>query len=133
MRELLEASISYVNFPFTVLLGLVLLYWITVIVGLLDLDLFDVDLDVDADVDVDVDVDVDAGADVPGVGGAGIATLRFFHVGTVPVEVSEKLLAHLWRNVAKLQPAPKGDAATAKQAMEIMKTFMDTITRQRQR
>ena len=83
MSELLRAAISAVNLPYTILLGLIVLYWISVIIGFFDLDLFDFDLDTDVDADVDVDVDVDAG----GLGGIGIAVLKFFHVGQMPITI----------------------------------------------
>lgn len=94
MRELLTASLSIPNLLFTVLLGLVTLYWLFVILGTVGLDAFDFDLDVDADidldVDVDVDVDVDADVDADGSaveGAAGslwLGVLRFFNLGRVP-------------------------------------------------
>lgn len=73
MRELLDASVSLVNLPYTVLLCLVLVYWSTVILGVLDHHSFDHDLHTDADV---------------GMGGAhgGFhSLLHFFNVGEVPV------------------------------------------------
>ncbi len=105
MSQFLEACTqSPVNLALSVLLVLILIYWIIVFVGAvgmdsLDLDLdidgepdFDIDLDVDADVDVDVDVDVDADVDVDTDGnlfhaGIGTSILKFFHIGTVPVLV----------------------------------------------
>ena len=77
MWEVLAAALAAVNLPYTVLLGLILLYWLTVIVGVLDLDLFNVE--------VEADVDADMEAEVPGLGGVGLAVLRFFHVGTIPL------------------------------------------------
>ncbi len=79
MGELFELSVSGANLPFTILLGLVLVYWVGVILGALDLELFDFDLDLGGDADVD--------ADVGGVGGGGMALLQFFHVGTVPLSI----------------------------------------------
>jgi hypothetical protein len=97
MVELMRASIALVNLPFTVLLVLVVIYWIGVIVGAadigwLDTDLemdADVDLDVDVDLDADVDVDLDADADAEVDTGAGVlrALLAFLNVGEVPVMV----------------------------------------------
>jgi hypothetical protein len=81
MGELLELSVSPANLPFTILLGLVLLYWTCVILGALDIELFDVDLDLGGDLNADV------GADAPAVGGGGMALLQFFHVGTVPLSI----------------------------------------------
>ena len=79
MSELLRAAISTVNLPYTILLGLIVLYWISVILGFFDLDLFDFDLDTDVDADVDVDIG--------GLGGIGIAVLKFFHVGQMPITI----------------------------------------------
>ena len=47
MTGLLKNAVAGVNIILTALLGLVLLYWITVIVGALDLDFLDFDLDLD--------------------------------------------------------------------------------------
>ncbi len=79
MGELLQLSVSAANLPFTILLGLVLLYWIGVILGALDIELFDLGLAVEGG----TDIDADAGA----LGGGGIALLQFFHVGTVPLSI----------------------------------------------
>ena len=84
MRELMSAAVAWVNLPYTVLFVAVLLYWLTVVMGILDIDIFN--LDVDADMDVDVGVD-GGHADVHGGGGAVHATLHFFHVGDVPVAI----------------------------------------------
>jgi hypothetical protein len=61
--ELIHVAFLPVNVVFTVLLLLVILYWIMVILGGLDVNLFDVDLG-DADIGAEVDVDADFGADV---------------------------------------------------------------------
>ncbi len=47
MTELLKNAVTGVNIIPTVLLGLVLLYWITVIIGALDFDFLDFDIDLD--------------------------------------------------------------------------------------
>lgn len=49
MGELIENALTGVNIIPTVLLVLCLLYWLTVIIGIIDLDLFGFDLDFDAD------------------------------------------------------------------------------------
>ena len=61
--ELIHVAFLPVNAVLTVLLLLVILYWIMVILGGLDVNLFDVDLG-DADIGADVEVDADFGADV---------------------------------------------------------------------
>ena len=48
MTEILEYALRLHIFPFTVLLGLIGLFWISVILGAADVSLFDFDLDVDA-------------------------------------------------------------------------------------
>ncbi len=52
MSELINNAVKGVNIIPTVLLGLVLFYWITVIIGVFDFDLFELDFDVDVDADV---------------------------------------------------------------------------------
>lgn len=71
MQEFLNIALGFPTVVWTVLLGVVLAYWLFVILGALDLDFLDFDVDLDADFDmnfdVDADVDVDGGdADVSG-------------------------------------------------------------------
>jgi len=92
---LLNASFALVNLPFTIMLIVVVLYWMTVIVGALDVSVLDFDLDLDADADLDfdadADLDVDAeGGDVDGAhsSGEGLrAVLRYLNMGEVPVTI----------------------------------------------
>ena len=98
MTELFREAISPPNLLYTLLLGLVMIYWVTVLLGALDLDFLDVDIDTDVDVDVDVDIDVDVDADidvdadvdaetevdVSGGPGFFVQTAAFFNVGSVP-------------------------------------------------
>lgn len=63
MQELLNAAFSIVNLFPTILLLVILLYWLFVILGAIDLNFFDVEVDADADVDVDVDMDVEMDVD----------------------------------------------------------------------
>lgn len=85
MTALLEAALAPVNLFWTILLGIVVLYWFSVILGALDLDAFDLDLDVDADVDVDADLDADV--DAEGSGGYLLGVLSFFNFGRVPTMI----------------------------------------------
>lgn len=66
--ELWNVAISPVNIVFTVLLGLVALYWLIVVFGLIDLELLDGD-----------------GAELEGDGGSAI--LKFLHVGEMPISI----------------------------------------------
>jgi len=87
MWELLRESILLVNLPYTVLLGLVVLYWILYIAGAASSDLLDsldMDLDVDADVDAGVDVDADAEYSAENTGGWLSGVSHFLHIDEVP-------------------------------------------------
>lgn len=79
MLELLEFSITGVNVIPTVLLIFVIVYWLIVILGVIDVDTVDIDLDVDVDVDADIDVEVELG---------GLASvLSFFNIGHMPLMI----------------------------------------------
>ena len=84
MLELLRESLLVYNFFFTGLLVLTLIYWLMLIVGMVDVDLFSPDVEAEFDLDVDVDVDTEAPHAKPGV---GAQILRFFNVGEVPFMV----------------------------------------------
>ena len=84
MQELLQAALSPANFVYSLLLVAVLLYWLGIIFGALDISAFDIDLDVDADVDIDVDADVDAHAGAHGEVGWFAGALHFFNFGKLP-------------------------------------------------
>ncbi len=80
--EFLNEVIRYANLPYTVLLGVIVLFWITVIIGALDIEVFDFDIDADVDVDVDIDVDVDVDTDI---GGGNI--FSFLNLGAIPFSI----------------------------------------------
>jgi hypothetical protein len=89
MQELLQVAFLPVNLFYTILLMLVVLYWLSVILGAIDLSSIDLDLDfdaeveVDADMDIDVDVDAEAGTTSGWMAGA----LHFFNFGKMPFMV----------------------------------------------
>ncbi len=72
MKELFYFAITGANIIPTALLFVVVVYWVTVLLGLVDLDMFDLDLDMDAD-------------------GSGVEwlsnSLRFFNLGRIPLMV----------------------------------------------
>ncbi|MFK8004934.1 MAG: hypothetical protein AB8H03_01125 [Saprospiraceae bacterium] len=84
MTELFQAALSAENIIYTVLLVLVLFYWLSVIAGGLDMNAFDIDLDTDLDVDLDVDADVDGAG---GTSGWLAGALHFFNFGKLPTMV----------------------------------------------
>ena len=83
MSELLDAAVSPANLIISVLFVFIIIYWLTVIVGLLDMDFLDVDLDVDVDADVDVDVDTDVSHGNMSVAWLN-SILAFFGLGQIP-------------------------------------------------
>ena len=80
MSELLDAAVSPANIIITSLTVFVLLYWVIVIIGLIDLDALDFDVDVDMDADADVDVE---GASVDWFN----SVLQFFNLGRIPLMI----------------------------------------------
>jgi len=92
MVEFITAAFTPVNVLFTVLLLVVGLYWVLVILGTLDIDLFHIDIShagADFHVDGDLDVGHDVGGHVDGhvdgiEPGFGHSILHFFYIGEVP-------------------------------------------------
>ena len=110
MNQIVALSFSSWTLPITVLLIVVLLYWVTVILGVLDLEFLDLDLnadldadlDIDADIDLDTDMDLDAdmdggSADIQTSGGLFFGFLRFIHIGDVPfMIIFSSLVLVMW-------------------------------------
>ena len=107
MMEFLNECIAPVNVLPTVLLGLVLAYWLFVIIGAVGVDSFDFDFDADVDVDVDIDVDIDGGVDgaVDGHGGSSVhdaggsftaGALNFMHASEVPILIIVSVFVMAW-------------------------------------
>lgn len=71
MEQLLNVSSQFPTVIFSTLLGIVVIYWLIGMLGIIDLDLAP-DADVDLDVDLDTDVEIDAG-----VGGLAGLLLTF--------------------------------------------------------
>lgn len=107
MTELIQHAIAPLNLPFTILLGVVVLYWLMVIVGGMDfgdsdggaaLDHGGVDVDghVDAGVDGHADGHFDGDAHGHGHGFFG-GIAHFLHLGEVPfMIVASILILVLW-------------------------------------
>ncbi|MEL6970499.1 MAG: hypothetical protein AAFO02_10025 [Bacteroidota bacterium] len=79
MHELLQLALHPFNLVYSILLALIVLYWISVILGAVDMSALDFDFDADVDLDVDVDADTDIS-----VGGWFTAVFHFFHFDRVP-------------------------------------------------
>ena len=101
MIAFFEYLIAFPTVIYTVLLGIALFYWVFVVIGFFDLDMFEFDADVDADVDVDVDADIDADVDAD-VDGAQTSshsplgnTIIFLGLSGVPITISYSFVM-LW-------------------------------------
>lgn len=79
MNELWEQAILPYNLPITILLGLVVLFWILTLLGAVGMDSLDVDFDADADVDGDF-------------GDISAAMLRVVNAGLIPLTVVLSIL-----------------------------------------
>lgn len=112
MNELVEASLQFPTVVFTIVLVIVLMYWVFVLLGALDLDLFGGDVDVDvsgaakgigelvtggakggAEAFHTGDGGADAGADADADGGGGL--WHGLGLGDVPVTISVSLIVML--------------------------------------
>ena len=92
MIELITWAFSPQNLVLTILLLSIVLYWITVILGVLDVELFNIEppdpgYDLDAEVDMEADLDSGVTWDV----------LHWFYVGEIPIMVLISILIlSLW-------------------------------------
>ena len=116
MIQFFQETVNYVNFPVTILLIGMLLYWLMVIVGVVGMDGIDFGLDLDADVDVGLDIDPGIDADLDGGSidgapqtqlGSGSSTtgsdsalrtlFEYFYLGEIPIViVASFLVLYLW-------------------------------------
>jgi len=95
MIEIYQESIRLINFPFSLVVLLVVIYWAFAIVGVLDLDVLNFDLE-GASPDLHVDGG-DADLHIESGHGAAHHIAGFLHVGEAPVTVILSLLsAFMW-------------------------------------
>jgi len=98
MKELLDWAFAPINFPLTVLLLIILLYWLTVIIGLLDFSFLhfnvdaDVDLHLDAHAATEIHLNKNIHLDVKTKRSWLTTVLAFFNLGKVPFMVFLSLL-----------------------------------------
>jgi len=114
VNELVVASLQFPTVVFTIVLGIVIVYWLFVLIGALDIDLFGGDVDVDVSgaakgigdvltggakggaeaLHAGGDAGVDAGADADGdIDGGGL--WHVLGLGDVPVTISASLIVLL--------------------------------------
>ena len=97
MKELIENAFTGVNIIPTVLLILSLIYWLTVIIGIIDLDFFDFDLNIDGDL----------GNSMEGFQ----SILAFFNLKEIPIMVLASLISLVFWILSmfvKVLPIPVG-------------------------
>lgn len=88
MVEFITAAFSPVNVVFTVLLLLIGLYWITVILGVLDVELFNIEVP-----DSEIEPGMETGAEAGEAGASFLRSfLQFFYVGEVPTMILVSML-----------------------------------------
>lgn len=101
MNTFIDSVFSPENIIATTLLCIIIVYWLIVLIGAIDMDFLDFDLDIDTpDIDVDMpdveigspDVEVDADIDAqPSVSSEGVpvmhSILSFFNIGKMPFMV----------------------------------------------
>lgn len=85
MKEIWEQAILAHNLPLTILLGLVIIFWLLAVLGTVDIDALDVDFDTDIDGDLDSDV---SPHDIGFLGGL----MKFVNATDVPVMMVLSLL-----------------------------------------
>jgi len=94
MQELFETSFFLINIPYTILFLIMILYWGTVLLGLLSLNSFD--FDVEADTEVEVDMEIDTDVSVNGETGVEIETDADTSLDA-NVEVGKHKPKHSWQ------------------------------------
>jgi hypothetical protein len=85
-QELFQIALAGINLPITLLLIVMVLYWLSVIFGAIDIDVLQFDFDVEMDADGSLDFDADGDADIQG-GGAFQGVMLYFNIGAVPVTI----------------------------------------------
>lgn len=78
MPTVLQPYFEWPTLPFSILLCVVLAYWLLMIISGIDLDIFDFDLDVDADADITGD---------SSIFDWGMVGLKWFNLGEVPLMI----------------------------------------------
>lgn len=78
-KELIHIALAGINLPITLLFTIMIIYWLSVILGAMDIDILQFDVDIDMDGDLDADLDA---------GGGGLnGVMLYFNIGAVPVTV----------------------------------------------
>jgi len=112
LQQLLETSLHWPAFPFTILLSLCVGYWCLLLLSGIDLDVFDLDVDLDIDGDVDASL-----ADW------GMMGVKWFNLGDVPLMLWVSLLALASWMVSVFYDQMSVDASSWDTAMIVARNF----------
>lgn len=104
MSQFLDSAFTGPPLPATILLMLVMGYWVLVIVGMVDLDALDLDLDLD----LDVDADADFGGALESALSFGMLPLRWLNLGRVPLMLWISVFALAFWLTSVLWDTPAG-------------------------
>ena len=97
MSDLWNAVTAWPNLPVSVMLALVVLYWLGVILGGLDLDLFHIHGDTGLDVDMDAGADLDGHGDLGHHGHGSFGSLMIFlNMDKIPLTIVFSILITIW-------------------------------------
>src|SRR5690554_761236 len=93
MEEFVRIALTFPPVLFSFMLFVVVIYWIFMVLGVLDLDLFDFDIDLDMDVDIAADGLADASIEAAADSTHGIFAAIFsaLSIGRVPVTISASI------------------------------------------
>lgn len=84
MQEILEASMRHYTLPFTALLILAMIFWLLMIFGGGDIEMFDIDVDPSIDLDVDGETLVDGDVHTMGI---LKPIAQALHLGQIPIMI----------------------------------------------
>ena len=133
MLELWQHAISPINLPFTALFGLVMLYWVMVILGFLDMDHAHADAGVDghfeAPTEGHADSLLDGDGEVP-VEHPGLVSsfFQFLHMGEMPFMIVVTILSViLWAGSMLLNYFLNPDAILMKAVMIFVPLFVGGV------
>lgn len=108
MNELIREALALPNLPLTILLGVVLAYWSLVLIGGLDLDVFDIGGDVDVGSDVS---DVSSHHSGAAMGGLVFNAGRLLGISQVPLAIwASFFVLFLWAGALVLNYRFNGEA-----------------------
>ena len=112
MNEFLEVCTSWPALPFSILMGCVGLYWLLLVLGTIDLDMFDLDLDIDTDIDVN-----------SSFFDWGLVGIKWFNLGDVPLMFWLSIVALTAWSITVHYDGPMPNATRSELAVVMIRNF----------